>query len=121
MANKGKKLDGYYTFHNTETGESQTFGPDDELPDWVDTSPEHVRLQGDEEPSDEEALPVPGPGQRTGEGMTDEEKEEARKRYDRERKARARAAAKAQADTDAQLKAAQEAEAKRAAESGGGS
>lgn len=112
----GNKLAGYVTFHNHESGDSQTFGPDDELPDWAaeQARPEHY----ENEPSDAD-LPVAGPGQTAGAGMTDEEKAEARKKADRDRKAAARAAAKQQADNDAAVKAAQEAEAQRQAEQQG--
>lgn len=109
----GDKLAGYVTYHNRESGESQTFGPDDELPDWAaeQVRPEH--LEG--EPSVADLL-VAGPGQTAGVGMTDEEKAEARKKADRERKAAARAAAKKAEEDAAAVQAAQEAEAQRQAE-----
>lgn len=116
----GKKLAGYVTFNNKDTGESKTFGPDDDLPDWAAEQARDEHYEPEESDAD---LPVAGPGQVAGEGMTDEEKAEARKKADRERKAAARAAAKKEADDAAALKAAQEAEAKRQAEAaaqGGG-
>lgn len=107
------KLAGYVTFHNREAGESRTFGPDDELPDWAaeQARPEH--FEGELTNAD---LPAAGPGQTAGVGMTDEEKAEARKKADRDRKAAARAAAKQQADNDAAVQAAAAAEAQRQAE-----
>lgn len=112
MANK--KLAGYVTYTHPEGGFSQTFGPDDDLPDWA---AEQVKDEHTEDGTDDAAdLPVAGPGQVAGEGMTDAEKAEARKKADRDRKAAARAAAKKAAEDEAAVKAAQEAEAKRQAE-----
>jgi hypothetical protein len=104
-----KKLAGYYTYQNPDGSGSQTFGPDDDLPDWVS---EQVKDEHYAETEESVAdLPVAGPGQTAGEDLTDEEKAEARKKNDRERKAAARAAAKKQSDDEAAVKAAQEAEA----------
>jgi signal transduction histidine kinase len=109
-----KKLAGYVTFNNKDTGESRTFGPDDELPDWAAEQAQDVHYAESED--DAADLPVAGPGQVAGEGMSDEEKAEARKAADRKRKADQRAAAKKQAEDAAALQAAQEAEAQRQAE-----
>jgi hypothetical protein len=115
MTTSSKKLTGYVTFTPEGGGISQTFGPDDELPDWAakQIKPEHTA----EVSSDVDDLPVPGPGQVPGEGMSDEEKDEARKKAERERKAAQRAAVKTKAENDAAaLKAAEDAEAARKAE-----
>lgn len=110
-----KKLNGYYTYTHPEGGVSQTFGPDDELPDWAaeQVQDEHTTDDSSDGVAD---LPVPGPGQVAGEGLTDEQKAEARKAADRERKRRAREAAKAEQEQADQLAAAQEAERQRQAE-----
>jgi hypothetical protein len=111
------KLDGYYTFTHPESGVSQTFGPNDDLPDWVDTSPDHVGT-GESKAVDQDAddYEVAGPGLHEGEAerLEEEAKAEARRAADRDRKAKQRAGAKNQ--TAAQLKAAAEAEEKRKAE-----
>ena len=111
-----KKLNQYVTFQNREEGYSQTFGPDDELPGWVNldgVGPEF--FEGGEVGSDAD-LPVAGPGQVAGEGLSEEEKAEARKKADRERKAKQRADAKTKAEADAEaVKAAEKAEADRKA------
>lgn len=115
MATSSKKLNGYVTFTNPDVGSSQTFGPDDELPDWA---AKQVTDAHTAEPTDDATdLPVAGPGQVAGEGMTEDEKAEARKAADRERKAAQRKAAKDRADAEAAaLKAAEAAEAQRAQE-----
>jgi uncharacterized protein (DUF1800 family) len=107
------KLDGYYTFTHPETGISETFGPGDDLPDWVDTSPKHVGTgEPDEVDQDADDYEVAGPGMHDGEAarLEEEAKAEARRAADRERKAKQRAA---KTSTDAQVKAAAEAEQKR--------
>jgi hypothetical protein len=114
MANK--KLSAYVTFNHPDGNRSETFGPGDTLPDWVDTSGlDASLLEGGGEDSDAD-LPVAGPGQVAGEGLSEDEKAEARKKADRERKAAARAAEKKMADDAAAVKAAQDAEARRQAE-----
>lgn len=117
-----KKLAGYVTFTHPDGGTSQTFGPDDKLPDWAAEQARDEHYES--EPTDAD-LPVAGPGQVAGEGMSDEDKEKARKAAEAERKRNARALAKQQADNEAAVKAAQEAEAKRqeelAKQQGGGS
>jgi hypothetical protein len=111
-----KKLSGYYTYTPEGGGMSETFGPDDELPDWAaEQATEGKHFESPDE-DDVAVLPAPGPGQVAGEGMSDAEKAEARKKADRDRKARERAAAKKQADDQAAVQAAQDAEAQRAAE-----
>lgn len=123
-----KKLDGYYTFNDPDSGESKTFGPDDQLPDWaakVAEESDHVKYEGDASEDSAADLPVAGPGQVAGEGMSDEEKAEARRAADRQRKARQRADAKTKAESDAEaVRKAEEAEKARAAaeqNQGGGS
>lgn len=117
-----KRLSGYVTFTPKDGGTSETFGPDDELPDWAAEQVTDAHTQDGDDVAD---LPVPGPGQSAGEGLTEEEKAEARKKADRERKAAARAAAKKADEDKAALEAAQAAEAQRRAEEeaaqGGGS
>jgi hypothetical protein len=121
MATTSKKLNTHVTFNHPDGGRSETFGPGDDLPDWVDVSTIDKSLLAGGEEADLEGV-APGPGQ-TLNDLSDEEKAEARREADRVRKANARASAKKQADDEAALKAAQEAEAKRAAEAaqGGGS
>lgn len=110
-----KKLAGYVTFTNPEGGVSQTFGPDDKLPDWAAAQVTDAHTA--EETDDAADLPVAGPGQVAGEGMSEEDKVAARRKADAERKAAQRKAAKEKADADAAaLKAAEEAETKRKAE-----
>lgn len=112
MANK---LTGYVTFTQPDRGVSQTFGPDDELPDWAaeQVTDDHTTPVAD----DAADLPVAGPGQVAGEGMTDAQKDEARKKAERERKAAQRkAASEKKAADDAAVKAAADAEAAREAE-----
>lgn len=112
------KLKGYVTFTDPNSGESKTFGPNDELPEWADTSPDHIELDdgsSDDDPDQDDVL-VAGPGQSAPPVETDAEKAERRKKADRDRKAAQRAADKKTADDAAAVKAAEEAEATRAAE-----
>src|SRR5688572_24979845 len=102
-----KKLSGYYTYTPEGGGMSETFGPDDELPDWAAEQASAGKHFEAADEDDAAVLPVPGPGQVAGAGMTEDEKAEARKKADRDRKARERAAAKKQADDEAALKKAQ--------------
>jgi hypothetical protein len=110
-----KRLNGFYTYTPEGGGMSETFGPEDELPEWAAKQADAKHFEG-ETGDDVTDLPVPGPGQVAGEGMTEEEKAEARKKADRDRKAAQRAAAKKASEDEAAVKAAQEAEAQRQAE-----
>ncbi len=54
------KRNTYVTAHNPETGESGTFGPDDDLPGWADKAITNKDVY--ETPKEDQA-PVPGPSQ----------------------------------------------------------
>jgi hypothetical protein len=55
-----EKRNTYVTVHNPETGESKTFAPDDELPDWASDAITNPDVHDTEE---KEQAPVPGPSQ----------------------------------------------------------
>jgi hypothetical protein len=113
----GQKLKVYATFNRPEGGGSETFGPGDELPEWVDTTdfPDEVLEGGDDADEAHDNEEVSGPGQ-VGPPETEEERAERVREADRNRKASKRAADKKAAEDAAALKAAEEAEAKRVAE-----
>lgn len=107
----GKKLAGYVTATHPETGDSRTYGPGEDLPDWLDADAPHLKELLEKDDMDEDEL-VSGPGVVGAPEETEEDRkkrEAARKKAYRDRKA------KEKADADA-VQAAQEAEAKRAAE-----
>lgn len=58
-----KKLNTNVTVHNLDTGESGTFGPDDELPSWAADLITNEDVYDDTEAED---APVPGPSQAEG-------------------------------------------------------
>ncbi len=55
-----KKLTTNVTVHNPETGESRTFGPDDDVPAWATKL---ITNENVYKTPDEDQAPVPGPGQ----------------------------------------------------------
>jgi hypothetical protein len=57
------KRQSYVTVHNPETGESQTFGPDDELPSWAEEIVKEGNPDAFASPAEEDQAPVPGPSQ----------------------------------------------------------
>lgn len=60
---KNSKLKSYVTVANPETpGQPETFGPDDDLPDWARDEITNPDVWEDSE-EEEDAGPVPGPSQ----------------------------------------------------------
>lgn len=51
------------TVHNPDTGESKTFGPEDELPAWATKAVKAGNPDALKDVDDPDEVPTPGPGQ----------------------------------------------------------
>jgi hypothetical protein len=59
----------HVTVTNTDTGESKTFSPDDDLPDWAAKIVKEGNSGVLETPDEEDQAPTPGPSQSVGDDL----------------------------------------------------